>query len=284
MDAFFNDKISDTTKNLYRRNLMRLNGDKPFKNLNFLKKHKSVLEHIKDMPINTQKSYLISIVSVIKHAKDEKLLAIYQPIMMKLNKTVSDNNGKSDKQEENWLTHEEVLDVQKHLLKVLPKTFISPANYDRLLDLMVVSLYTLTPPRRSQDYIKLLVSKPAENADKSNYIEDGKFVFNVYKTNATYGKQTEPIPDQLQKIIDIYMKEHNGQPEFLIKKNGVPMKNSSEITHRLNRIFGRKISTSMLRNIYLTSKYADVMNDMKNDATAMGTSTNVATHNYIKTE
>jgi hypothetical protein len=216
--------------------------------------------------------------------KDEKLLAVYQPLMMGLNKTVSEQHGKSASQEENWLTHDEVLDVQRHLSKVLPKTFNRPADYDKLLDLMVLSLYTLMPPRRSQDYIKMLTSKPKTDADKSNYIEDGKFVFNIYKTARTYGTQTEPIPSELQKIIDIYMSEHTGAPEFLVKKNGVPMKLSSEITHRLNRIFGRKLSTSMLRNIYLTSKYSNVMTEMKNDATAMGTSTNVAQHNYIKTE
>jgi len=284
MDDFFNDKISDSTKNLYRRNLMRLNGDKEFKTLNFLKKHKDVLSKLKDMPLNTQKSYLISIVSVVKHAKDEKLLAIYQPHMMGLNKAVSDNNGKSSKQEENWLSHDEVMEVQKHLQKVLPKSFTKPSDYDKLLDLMVLSLYTLMPPRRSQDYIKMLVSKPEKDAEKSNYMEDGKFVFNIYKTAKTYGSQTEEIPKELQKVIDIYMEHHNGIPEFLIKKNGIPMKLSSEITHRLNRIFGRKLSTSMLRNIYLTSKYSGMMNEMKDDAKSMGTSTNVAQHNYIKTE
>lgn len=284
MDAFFNDKISDSTKSLYKRNLMRLNNDKEFKSLKFLKKYKEVLEKLKDKPVNTQKSYIISIVSALKTAGDEKLLAIYHPFMMGLNKTVIENTGKSEKQEENWLTYDEVLDVQKHLQKVLPKSFTKPADYDRLLDLMVVSLYTLMPPRRSQDYIKMLVSKPEKDADKSNYMEDGKFVFNIYKTAKTYGSQTEVIPEALQKVINVYMEHHNGIPEFLIKKNGVPMKLSSEITHRLNRIFGRKLSTSMLRNIYLTSKYAGMMNEMKDDAKAMGTSTNVAQHNYIKTE
>jgi hypothetical protein len=284
MNAFFNAKISDSTRNLYRRNLIRLNGEKEFKSLNFLKKHKDILAKIKDLPLNTQKSYVIAIVSALKHMKDEKLLAVYQPLMMGLNKKANENNEKSESQQENWLSHEEVMDVQRHLSKVLPKTFHRPADYDKLLDLMVLSLYTLIPPRRSQDYIKMLTSKPATDADKSNYIEDGKFVFNVYKTARTYGRQSETIPPELQKILDIYMSEHSDTPELLVKKNGVPMKLSSEITHRLNKIFGRKLSTSMLRNIYLTSKYSNVMNEMKNDATAMGTSTNVAQHNYIKTE
>jgi hypothetical protein len=40
----------------------------------------------------------------------------------------------------------------------------------------------------------------------------------------------------------------------------------------------------MIRNIYLSSKYTDTMNEMKNDVASMGTSVNVASKNYIKDE
>jgi hypothetical protein len=253
MDSFFSDKLSDTTKSLYRRNLVRLNGDKPFKNLKFLAKTKEILTKLEAMVPNTQRTYLISIVSVAKHVEDKKLY------------------------------HAEVLEVQKHLLRVLPKSFSKASDYDKLLDVMILSLYTLTPPRRNLDYLKMLVTKPSgDEEDKHNYMWDGNFYFNTYKTSKTYKQQVEPIPAELQKVIDLYMKEHPDVPEFLVRSNGSPLKTSNDITRRLNKIFGRAISSSMLRNIYLTSKYSDTMEEMKNDVKAMGTSTGTAEKNYIK--
>jgi hypothetical protein len=38
----------------------------------------------------------------------------------------------------------------------------------------------------------------------------------------------------------------------------------------------------MLRKMYLTNKYSDVMTEMKQDANSMGTSANVIQTNYIK--
>jgi hypothetical protein len=231
---------------------------------------------------NTQRTYLISIVSVAKHMEDKKLYDFYYPLMMKINKDLSTNTNKSKTQDENWMAHEEVLGVQKHLMKVLPKSFAKASDYDKLLDLMILSLYTLTPPRRNLDYLTMLVVKPED--DKNNYMWEGNFYFNNYKTAKTYKQQVEPIPPELQKVIDMYMKEHPDVPQFLVRSNGSPLKTSNDITRRLNKIFGRQISTSMLRNIYLTSKYSDTMDDLKNDVKAMGTSTHTAENNYIKSD
>jgi hypothetical protein len=215
--------------------------------------------------------------------EDKKLYDFYYPLMMEINKKLSNNTEKSEKQETNWMTQDDVLEVQKHLIKVLPKSFSKSSDYDKLLDVMILSLYTLTLPRRNLDYLNMLVTKPSEDeADKNNYMWEGNFYFRNYKTAKTYKEQVEKIPDDLQKVIDMYMAEHPDVPEFLVRSNGSPLKTSNDITRRLNKIFGRNISSSMLRNIYLTSKYSKVMNDMKDDTEKMGTSTNTAQHNYIK--
>ena len=38
----------------------------------------------------------------------------------------------------------------------------------------------------------------------------------------------------------------------------------------------------MLRNLYLTNKYGDMVEELKNDVKDMGTSVDVALNNYIK--
>ena len=50
----------------------------------------------------------------------------------------------------------------------------------------------------------------------------------------------------------------------------------------LNRIFKGKVGSSMLRRSYFTSKYANMRDELKKDATNAGTSTDVLLTNYIK--
>jgi hypothetical protein len=69
---------------------------------------------------------------------------------------------------------------------------------------------------------------------------------------------------------------------FLVDEKGNAMKISTEITKILNKIFNKKISSSMLRNIFLTDKYSGVIDELKKDTNAMSTSVNTALNNYIK--
>jgi hypothetical protein len=57
----------------------------------------------------------------------------------------------------------------------------------------------------------------------------------------------------------------------------------NSITRILNKLFNpKKVGSSMLRHIYLTEKYGDKLNELEDDAEAMGTSTNMAQSTYIK--
>jgi hypothetical protein len=69
---------------------------------------------------------------------------------------------------------------------------------------------------------------------------------------------------------------------FLVDDVGEPFVQVNSITRILNKIFNAKVGASMLRKLYLTDKYSSVMADLKEDATAMGTSPEVAKNNYIK--
>jgi len=274
--------LTDNTRRLYNRNLIALNNDKPPKSLKFLTKTKDILAKLEQLNPNTRRTYIIAIISAVK-PNEKKLYEFYYPYMIAVNKQLQNNTKKTEKQEENWMSYEEVMEVQNHMFKYLPKVIKHTTDYDKLLDLVILSLYTLIPPRRNKDYIEMVVGKPED--DKKNYYHDGKFIFNVYKTARTHGSQEETIPEDLQKILDVYMQNRpDNNDNFLVRYNGQPLKTSTDITKRLNKIFGRNISSSMIRNIYLSSKYSDTMNDMKNDVSAMGTSVNVASKNYIKDE
>ena len=257
-----------------------------------------VLEKIAKYSQNTQRTYIISIVSLLKQEqKQKKLYDQYYKILLEYNAKLKDNTGKSEKQTENWISQDDVLNKQKELMQVIPtlKSKITPEQYYKLIDLLILSLYTLQPPRRNLDYLKMnVVNKyDPELSTNNNYLDlkNKQFIFRNYKTKKTYTDQVVPISDELFEIIKIYLKHHplksltKGKfniPLFVDSSNE-PLKNSNEITRILNKIFNKKIGSSMLRNIYLTNKYSDKMDQLNDDTTAMGTSINTAQTNYIKT-
>ena len=57
---------------------------------------------------------------------------------------------------------------------------------------------------------------------------------------------------------------------------------SQDMTRILNTVFGKSIGSSMLRNMYLSNKYSNIVEDLKKDTTDMGTSVDIALSTYIK--
>jgi hypothetical protein len=57
---------------------------------------------------------------------------------------------------------------------------------------------------------------------------------------------------------------------------------NNAITRMLNKVFGKKIGVSMLRNIFLTDKYGDKVKELEQDAKEMGTSASTIQNQYVK--
>jgi membrane-associated HD superfamily phosphohydrolase len=263
--------ISDNSRKLYMFNLTKLNGGKPIKNLLFLSKD-DIVDKINEMKPNTQRTYLISIVYALKRRTEPKLKKLYNKyydLMMKLNKTLKDNTEKTDSVKENWIEQKDVIKKQQELTKILDtianKRKINNDEYNQLLQLVELSLYTLQQPRRNKDYLQMKIVRQVPDDKTYNYLDiaNWRWVFNNYKTQKKYNQQIIPIPDDLRDIVKLYLKHHPKSKEikskttevpFLIKYDGTPIVNSPEMTRSLNKILGKKVGCSMLRSIYLTNK------------------------------
>jgi hypothetical protein len=116
---------------------------------------------------------------------------------------------------------------------------------------------------------------------KENYYKAGKFYFNIYKTDSTYGLQVIDIPKPLDKLIKKWNKI-NTNDYMLYSSNGNHL-SSPQITRILNKVFGIRVSTNMLRHIYLTNVYKDVpaLEKMQKLAKSMGHSLETSLE-YIK--
>ena len=68
---------------------------------------------------------------------------------------------------------------------------------------------------------------------------------------------------------------------FLCDFKGEPLLQVNSITYILNRIFKKKIGSSMLRHFYLSEKYFDKVKEMADDAKNMSHSLSMQ-KDYIK--
>lgn len=284
--------IKESSIKLYLSNLKRLNNDVEPKTLTYLKNTKKILDLIKDKSDNTKRTYLISICTVLStDPKYKKQYDEYYKLLKDSNGLLKNNNTKSEKQNENWISQEEINNIYKsyeeEVDKFIKKKKLSEKEYNILLSYLILSLYILIPPRRSLDFIKMVVG---DDTNKDfNYLDiiNNKFIMNNFKTAGKYHTQIIEIPKNLMNVIKLYISKRTGTKKnipFLVKYNGEPLTTSTQMTRILNAIFKKKISVNMIRNMFLTNKYKDINKEKIDDATAMGTSTNIIDSQYTKVD
>ena len=286
--------LAPSSIKLYLRNLEKLNDNEPLKNLNFLKDPTAIQEKLVKYKENTKRGYLISICSVLsldkKTKPKQKLDDEYFKLMMDKNtelKGEEKENVKSETQEKNWMDWKEVESKYKELEEKVnafkDKKEINEHQYNTLLQLVVLSLYVLLPPRRNE-YQKVMVAKSAteQSPTDTNWLdlERQRFIFNKYKTSKKEGQKVIDLPDEFVRILARYLKFHpavkgkkiTNKTEafpFLVYYDGSPLDKVNSITRILNKIFGKKVGSSMLRHSYLSGKYGEVQEEQKKDSEAM---------------
>lgn len=301
-------KVAESTMNAYTKSLYMLNGKKPFKNLSFLKNTEVIDKIISEYAENTQRALYATISSILGLYKDKPTFKkaynyYYDKVKVKKaeSREIESKNEKTDKQKENWVSWEDIekrkADLFENLGKFLGKKTVDATQYECLLQFVILSLYTEVQPRRNQDYLSMYIVKKWNDkmpTDK-NYVDVAgkKFIYNKYKTAKKWGTQTQDIPEPLMKAIDIYLKYHplwkgvakrkNDPIKFLVGADGSPITAVNAITRLLNKIFGKKVGSSMLRHIYLSEKYGDTLSEMKKDSLAMGHSLEVQ-RSYVKND
>lgn len=246
---------------------------------------------------NTLKTSLWSIIAVLT-ALGGKKQAI-QKYTGKYNETVGGmdrgaNDEKNAKEEENWMTMTEIHEKREAMKEAL-RGKVGAELFDAFQQYMVLSLYTLMPPLRN-DFVDVLVYGGSEegeegeegetepDVDKKNddknyiFLDENKLVMNKFKTKGSFGAQTITLPEALTAIIAEWMKirvgiyeELRDRRELLFNVVKMTPMGRTNMPSYMNKIFGRHISTSMLRKIYLSEKYPVVSSskEMERDAAAM---------------
>lgn len=248
----------------------------------FFDNQKDILQYLKDTPRDARKLRL-SALSVLTE-QDPKISNVYKSQM---NEDIREYNNeqklqkKTPKQEANWISQEQVDKIlqdmrisTRPIIKKSQKGSITQKEHSELQDYIMLSLFVLNPPRRSLDYTEFKLHE--DPGTEWNGIKGRKFIFNKYKTAKTYGRQEVPINPQLFYLLNLWKKINPNQEWLLVGKNGQKI-SPPEMTRRFNQIFGKNISVSMLRHIYISDKVLKNMpalNDLQETASDMAQSIN----------
>ena len=262
----------------------------------FVKNVDIILEKAKKYSAIVRKSRLASILVLLddKDDIDDKgdysskdkndTIKRIRVVMMKDSKTVDQEETKqelSEKQKENFLPQDEILNIYEVLKEQATPLFklnqLNKKQFEMMQIYVLLSLYLLIPPRRTMDYTHFKIRNINPETDNFFLVpkkkkELGSFIFNQYKNSNKLGAQViERIPKELEKIIEKW-KQFN-KSDYLLVNNVGKQVAGSRITIMLNDLFGKKISTSMLRHIYLTNKFGNInLKELKDTAENMGSS------------
>lgn len=278
--------IKPSSLNIYKVNLgkaFNLSGESGNFNLNFLKDTDNVMEKINHLKDQTKRTYLASIVVALDAMEFPKdLTEFYRERMFETQKKVNknyENGNMSEKQKENWVS----MNVLRNITKTLHRELKEDQAFDRkeltkkqrqdFQDWVIASLYTMgmddNPPVRL-DYANMkVISKekyeelPEMERDDHNWLVLGKrdmnFVFNDFKTESKYGTKTIKVGRHLKSVLIKWL-PHVEHGHYLLtssNKNESGL-SSNALGQNITRIFrrtGKKITASLIRNIYLTERF-----------------------------
>jgi integrase len=246
----------------------------------FNNKFKEVVEYLENYPVNKRRNLYTALYSYTNNDTYQKLMTCdvkdYMEIMKK--------QEKSEQQDKNWIEFNEVKLKLKELKQQADSLYqLKPEGNFTMTEFQTIQNFILLllssgiyfPTRRSQDWFDFKISQIDLNED--NYLEGSKLIFNSYKGSKLKGKQTikinKLVKDSLEKWISI-----NPTKYLLFDKNEKQI-TAVHITQRLNKIFKRKVSTTMLRHIRTSHIYGGniaLIQEMENEFNSMGSSINMA--------
>lgn len=152
---------------------------------------------------------------------------------------------------ENHLSMKELEDLRDSIEKSRTAEF---SKFD--VQYVLLCLYTMMPPLRSQDYCNSNLYYNSDEVDEkgTNYLCLTKKVLqlNDHKTVATHGPRTVAIPSQLIKVLKEFKKK--SESKWVICTVKKEQFTHCNFTHFFNATTGKKISSSMIRKIYLSEK------------------------------
>tara|TARA_B110000908_G_scaffold131960_1_gene155337 strand:- start:414 stop:1229 length:816 start_codon:yes stop_codon:yes gene_type:complete len=238
-------QLSDSTASTYKRLILSLGHiDLDDRDL--------VNEFLSKQTANMERMYLMAIINKLKVNGDMELLVYYQELGQKaslLDTLIRTKRSATKEERENYMAWSDILSLVDVRRGLKNKDVHSHMIY------VLLSLYTLLPPQRGQVYYNCYIDKDVDNSNMIDTIQK-KLIIKQHKTMRTYGSISLDIPDELNTIL-LEWTPNCIDNRLLSTVRGKEVSGTS-FTNLMYIIFGKKISTDMIRKIYVTEKLKSI--------------------------
>lgn len=278
-------KITQSTLNLYGRNIKRLMKEAESENVDDFTADKT-LNKLMSSSNSTLANYVATCLVVLglEKSKNKERIEELNMRLRELNNKVKNSDDKpKDEEIVKWDSIVSLADkLRNNFMKIEMK-------YNEGMAAMLLNFYSLFPPQRSEIFSNLIITSTKPIDKDNNYLYRKStniyyMIINKHKTLRSAGEITEQITDkQLIKMLNRYLKLYN--TKYLFQYSDDKSLSPSDISKMLGQTtkeLGDKLGSSSMRHIYLSNKYSGVMKDLESDTQKMGNSVGVAVSNYIK--
>lgn len=266
------------------------------------KNYSKLIEHIDALKSKHTRKNKIAVLLVFAQTYDlkDKIIKDLTERMDKLAQEVKndyESNEMTEKQKENWLTMEELDKKIEELKADIPKGKLAGFNdYNKVIKYLILTIYKFVPLRNDIVDCKIVSGTPPKTSEDTdiNYIYIPKttaasIVLNAYKTKDAYKQKVIKLPYEITSELRKYMPLiHSVSPNkwFVIgKRDHENSMTRNAFTKYLNKVFGKNVSTSMIRHTIVSSVYKVDKDEYKQKqelADKMGHSVDMASLVYAK--
>lgn len=304
----YRPNLKENSLKQYAFHLTKLKSLFEDNNFNFLNNPEKVMDKIKNNAYTSKRNTLNSIIIILR-AVEEKDTLIDQYVAKRdeFNEQYADEQANgviSDKQKDNFISVDEFTNMLKQMDCDIKHNKLKKKGADKLSSterelLMVYTMFSILieyPTRNDMagmKYInKSMYNKLTEQDKKdNNYIVTERssltMILNQYKTAAKYGEKKIPISKPVEKIIRMYIRSTgiNVGDTLFVKRDGEPLTRNgvSKVLIKMSQKYIKKnISTTMIRKIVVSHKFAKLKEEQKDMAYVMCHDVNTQNAVYVK--
>lgn len=249
--------LSPQTIASYAAILKELQIEFKCQDLSFTKKTPAVIKYIEGLPkaYATRKLYYAVLVSTLRDLKKgrTKLIReaeeIYRAKMVEYNTKLAEKAAEqtlSERESKIYLEWPDIIRAWENLSKEKDKY---------LEDYVVLSLYTLLPPLRS-DYSPIRLTRTRDEIKDNKLVVDAsgmEFILHEYKTAAKYGPHSIKVPPALEDVLHEWLQINTSGWLFI---DGASPRSDKWLAKRIitimKRLTGKGAGINILRHSYIT--------------------------------
>jgi len=245
--------LSESSLKTYLFSLKKL-GITEVRDIKMLSDPTMIFEKIADYKLTQQRNLLSSVLIIITASGEaSEQYETYRKYLFDLGLKYTAElaeNKKTQVQEENWVTMDELRKITRSKLRKAPQCQES----------LICALYAYQPPCRLDYYDCQIVKSEDDLTDDKNYLlikspRYKQFVFNDYKTKNKYGTTRVDVSKELNSVLNKFLKLNPDRKYLLQQKRKAEPLSRNQLGKMLPLAFsqtGKNVTINIIRHCYVS--------------------------------